>query len=139
MSTSWLSIYYPLTPFLGYTNTLCFGVIEQIKLNPLTYANFNFTIFSALISSKRTWKGPKWIFSFIRLTILFSRQINLHTYTPSLMNTCFCSPIFFLFVYVSVLIIPFVLSSSVFLLFFTSNIILITHSPSILFHLRTYL
>ena len=76
---------------------ICFGVIEQTKLNPLTCANFNFTIFSALISPKRTRKGPKWNFSSIRLTILFYRPEKLHSYPPSLTYTCFWSTKFFFF------------------------------------------
>ena len=41
------------TLFLNYTKMICFGVTEKTKLNPLTYANFNSTTFSALISPKR--------------------------------------------------------------------------------------
>ena len=48
-----------MTPFLGYTKTICLRVIEQTNSNYLTYANFNFVIFSTLILSKRIWKGPR--------------------------------------------------------------------------------
>ena len=101
MSTTQLSIYYPLKPFLDHTKNICFGVIYQSKLNLLTCANFNFTIFSTLILSKRTPKGPNIYFHFNQAyhVIIQTIKLKLIPYIlivklimlTKIILVCFCS------------------------------------------------
>ena len=100
-----------------------------MKLNPLTYANFNLEIFPAAILSKITWKVPKMDFLFNQ-----AYHIILQTYKLTFMSAIFNvhrfppTKIIFLSYYERTYhSLHFVIFSIFF--FFNLNVLLITHLP----------
>ena len=99
-------------------------------MNPLTYANFNFVIFSALISSKRTWKSPQQNFIFDQ-----AYHIIIHTKKLKFISSIFNIHVFLLTkkhifcFWKSVLIIPFIFSSLLFIYLFALKVLMIHHLP----------
>ena len=126
---------YPLPHYLlpilqrpsSIIQNILLGLFKKKELNPLTYANFDLLYFRTNITQKNMKESEMGV-SLICITNLLFKQKNLNQYPPYLTYTYLSSPKIFLFVSANILMITFLLCSLVFNLFFTLNVLIITHS-----------